>query len=122
MKVLWQYLIKRIEVIVDAWGRYLQGIRGPSATLCDKPSKRCPLAPILPDRDSLESMVGDFFERYQILIQDDASLPIQFGWTVICFAVLVFSICYISVDNYIDSIFEFLRNKVKAPPSDLEEE
>lgn len=122
MKVLWRYLIKRIEVIVDAWGRYLQGIRGSSEVVCSKSLSRCPFAPILPDRDNLEAMVGDFFEHYEMLLQDNISLPMQFGRTAVCFAVLVFSIVRISVDNYIDNIIGFLKNKVKAPPSDLEEE
>lgn len=122
MKFLWQYLIKRIEVVVDAWGRYLQGMRNSSESACDQPPKRCPFSPILPDKDSLESMVGDFFERHERLIQNDVALPIQFGLTAICFAVLVVGIFDISVDNCIDSIIGFVKSKVEVPPSDLEEE
>ncbi len=120
MKVLWQYLIKRIEVIVDAWGVYLQSIRGPSETICDKVPKRCPLAPILPDRDNLEAMVGDFFERHERLIQGNVPLPMQFVSTVAWFLALVFGICSISVDNYIDNIVSWVKNKAKVPPSGLE--
>lgn len=120
MKVLWQYLIKRIEVVVNAWGVYLQSIREPSETVCDKVPKRCPLAPVLPDRDSLEAMVGDFFERHETLVKNDVPLPMRFGSTLAWFSALVFGICFISADNYVDHLVSWIKNKARVLPSGFE--
>lgn len=120
MKVLWQYLIKRIEAVVDAWGVYLQSVKSPSESVCNESAKQCPFAPILPDKDSLEAMVGDFLEHHEMLIQDDLPLPVKFVSTVAWFSVLVIGICFISLDNYIDNVIRLLKNKTEVTSSDLE--